>query len=467
MASGTFSTIYWPIEVKVRELDACLVLSAAAAQRGWSVVIGGKTELFRRLRQHAEPGIVVDKSIQKRSEHLFSKFKKRGHRVFAREEEALVYATPEDYCNRKTGKEAFREVDGVLAWGRDHANVLAKGYPEFSSKVVTTGNVRFDLTTRAVRGIYDRDASRIRNEWGEFYLLNTKFTKTNIIKRGPGYVEGHIAKGHASTDEQVRLITRKLALEEALLPHFIEFVERFSRELPEKKLIIRPHPAELLSFWQEIAAGKPNVHVVHQGGIHPWLQASSLSISNGCTTSIEGFLMEKPSINFRPVKDDGAEWELPNFAAYQVESTDALLQVLALNDPRSALSIADVQGTDELVGRYVAQHGGPLATQAILDYFAPLQGPRNGNQDKQGYDPLGRPNLGFMALQRLKVFIAWSLSKDNRARHRNRAHKFRGLDCNEVSTRLDEICATLGYEGITVTELATNILRIHRRPATT
>ncbi|MGE3844723.1 MAG: hypothetical protein AB7I50_24425, partial [Vicinamibacterales bacterium] len=76
MPSATFSTIYWPIETKVRELDAALLFAAVAARRGWSVIIGGKTELYRRLKQNAEPGIFIDKSIQKRSEELFTVLKR-------------------------------------------------------------------------------------------------------------------------------------------------------------------------------------------------------------------------------------------------------------------------------------------------------------------------------------------------------------------------------------------------------
>ena len=458
MASGTFSTIYWPIETKVRELDACLLFSAAAAQRGWSVIVGGKTEIVRRLRQNAEPGIIVDKSIQKRSERLFSEFKKNGHRVFSREEEAMAYSTPEDYCHRKTGKEAFREVDGVLAWGRDQANVFSQVYPEFSAKVVVTGNVRFDLTSPEVRGIYRREALRLRREWGDFYLLNTRFTKINIIKRGPGYIKGHIAKGHAPTKDQVQLITKLVELDTALFSHFVEFVERFAKELPDKKLIIRPHPAEILSTWEAIAAGKANVHVVRQGSVHPWLLASKLSISNGCTTAVEAFLLDKPGINFRPVKDDDAEFELPKTAAYQIDSTDALLHALALSDPHQALSLPSAPA-EEIVGRYIAQYRGTRATQVILDYFGGFYAPRQG-RDEPGYSPMGKPNLMFVARQRLKVFVAWCISKDNRARHRVRALKLRRLDCGEVSERLGEICRTLGYEGVRVTEVATNIIQV-------
>jgi len=460
LTPGIFSTIYWPVETKVRELDGALLFSVVAAQRGWSVIVGGKTELYRGLRQNAEPGILVDKSIQKRSEHLFRVFKKRGHRVFARCEEGLWFATPEDYCNRKTGGDAFAEVDGFLAWGREHAHALAQVYPQFAHKVVAPGNVRCDLMSPAVRGVYDREVSEIRKKWGEFVLLNTKLAKVNNFRKGFAVVERHIAMGHAPTEEQVRITSKRVALEKAVLPHVVEFVERFSKQFPGEQLIIRPHPAEDHSFWEGIAAGKANVDVVHQGNVNPWVLASKLSISSDCTTSLEAYLLDKPGINFRPVKDEEVEWTLPKVTAYQVESTDELLRVLALSDPLSALSLPDAP-TAEIVGKCVAQCGGTLASTAILDYFADLYAPRE-DSNGAGYNPLGKPDLAFVALQRLKVFVAWCSSKKMRERQRNRQNKIRGLGLGEIASRVDQICTTLGYKSVRVKTAGENMFHIDR-----
>jgi hypothetical protein len=248
----------------------------------------------------------------------------------------------------------------------------------------------------------------------------------------------------------VRLTTKRVALEQALLPHVVAFVERFSAELPGERLIIRPHPAEDFSFWEGIAAGKANV-------VAPWLLACKLSISSDCTTSLEAYLLDKPGINFRPVKDDEVEWELPKVAAYQVESIDVLLRVLALSDPRAALSLPDAP-TKAIVGRYVAQCRGTLASEAILDHFAELYATRNS--DQRGRNPLGRLDPVFVALRSLKIVAAWCISEKNRARHRNRTHKIRELELVEIAGRVDQICATLGYGGIRVSKLAKNIFHI-------
>ena len=460
MAPGAFSTIYWPIETKVRELDSALLFAVLGAQRGWSVIVGGKSEIYARLKQNAEPGIVVDKSIQKGSERLFIPLKKAGHRVFARCEEALWSVTPEQYANLKTGVDAFREVEVLLAWGRRHAGFLAHVYPQFAHKVVATGNIRFDVMNPAVRGIYEREVSRIRQKWGSFYLLNTKLTKINDVKAGIDYLESQKAKGRIPNEEQLRLILKRLALEKETLPHYIEFVERFSKELPGETLIIRPHPAEDFSLWHRLAAGKTNVHVIHEGSVYPWLLASKMSISSDCTTSVEAFLLDKPGINFRPYQDEEVEGELPRVTAYQIETTDALLAALASSDPSSTLSLPDVC-VDEILGNAVAQYPRGFASHAILDFIEDLRVTREGLDDP-GYNPLRKRNHALAGMRTLKVLVAWCISKKNRARYRNREHKFRGLELGEVATRVDDICGTLGYEGIRVKQVADNIFHIDR-----
>jgi len=457
-----FSTIYWPIETKVRELDAALLFAVLGAQRGWSVVVGGKTELYGRLKQNAEPGILVDKSIQKGSERLFAPLRKRGHRVFARCEEAMYISNPEEYCSRKTGREAFHEVEAVLALGRHHADALHQVYPQYSQKVVTTGNVRFDLLTPAVRAIHEREASRLREQWGEFYLLNTKLVKVNpSVEWGAGYLERSIARKHVKTEEHIQLLAWRVELEKGVLAHTVDFVERFAKELPGERLIIRPHPAEGFALWRNLSRGKTNIHVVHEGSVLPWLMAGKLSISSDCTTSVEAYLLDKPGINFRPIEAaDEVEWELPKIVAYQVASTDALLSALAQKDPRSGLALPSTL-TDEIVRKHFAQHGRRLASESILDYFDGLYRARNGSNGI-GHDPLGKVDPAYVALQRLKVLVAWCISKHNRNRHRNRVHKIRGLEMGEIAERVEHVCRTLGYKSVLVKKLAPNIFHIFR-----
>ena len=56
--------IYVPVEVKVRDLEGRILLALAAAERGHTVVVGGKEDtLGLAQRGMLKPGIVHDKSL--------------------------------------------------------------------------------------------------------------------------------------------------------------------------------------------------------------------------------------------------------------------------------------------------------------------------------------------------------------------------------------------------------------------
>ena len=451
--------LYLPIETKNRELDARLLFSAFAAQDGWSVVLGGKEELYPRLRG-AEPGIVIEKSIQLGVVQRIRRFKEAGHRVCAWCEEGLHFFTPEDYCHRKVGRESLQEIEQLFAWGNEQANAVRRVYPTLGSRIVVTGNSRMDLTKGGLRGLYDQEVARIREKYGRFYLLNTKFSRSNYIKRGWTFVEAHIQKGYAPTDEQVRLLTKCVRQEESVLASLVEFIARFADELPSKRLVIRPHPAEDFTLWERVARGKSNVDVVHQGNVLAWLLASDLSISNNCTTAVEAFLLGKPGVNFRPYRDEEVEYALPRVVAHQAYSSDELVEMLRVDDPASRLDLPETEAR-EAVAAFVHNLGDEFAAPAILKNLRAL------------YDlpaVLERPTRAARmavsgSLARLHVGIRAMTDRNVRARRRLRSQKFPGLILEEVSARLDILCELLDLHPVTVTQRQPQLFSVERAPS--
>jgi len=453
--SAPLRRLYLPIETKNRELDARLLLASVAAQRHWSVVVGEKSELYRLL-PNLRPGVVIAKSIQKGSQPRSREFKAAGHTVCASCEEGLMFFTPEDYGHRKTGRESLAEVDRFFAWGQKHADALAHVYPELRSKVVVTGNARIDLTRKRLHRLYDEEVAEIRSKWGQFYLLNTKFARSNYIKRGPGFVEGYIQKGHAPTEAQVRLMRKSVHQEEEVLRHFTEFVRRFAIELPEKRLVIRPHPAEDFSLWERVANGLPNVSVVHQGNILPWLLASELSISNNCTSSVEAFLLGKPGINFRPFEDEEVEYVPPRIVAYQLPSTDALIQALGRTPPTTGLSLPNVPGVS--VADYLANLDSTLAAEAIVLELERLDPARTSDSDS---DRLPGPWVDWR--DRARAMVSGLANADSKARQRLKAQKFPGMTTSELLARASRMCNLLDLGDVDVRHLIGNVFAMEAK----
>ena len=58
-------------------------------------------------------------------------------------------------------------------------------------------------------------------------------------------------------------------------------VPEVGSKLPDRTLIVRPHPNERSEPWIAAAAGHDNIEVVHDGNVIPWLLAADVLLHNG------------------------------------------------------------------------------------------------------------------------------------------------------------------------------------------
>ena len=82
--------IILPIETKVREFHAKLLLSCVAAEAGLRVILGDQNEILRYLN-HLPRGIYIDKSVARTKIEKFRKNARMGNRVVAWCEEGLIF----------------------------------------------------------------------------------------------------------------------------------------------------------------------------------------------------------------------------------------------------------------------------------------------------------------------------------------------------------------------------------------
>ena len=79
-----------PVETKVREFHAKLLLAAIAVERGYRVVLGEQNAMVRQI-DHLPRGLYIDKSIASSKTEHFQRLRQRGNKVAAWCEEGLVY----------------------------------------------------------------------------------------------------------------------------------------------------------------------------------------------------------------------------------------------------------------------------------------------------------------------------------------------------------------------------------------
>ncbi|HEU4854727.1 MAG TPA: hypothetical protein VFS89_05475, partial [Nitrosospira sp.] len=93
---NSVSTLIIPVESQVRELDAKILLSCVAAERGFPVIMGSRAYAHFELASIPR-GIYLAKSMRSLSNTMFRIVRQLGHEIVAWEEEALVHPPADTY----------------------------------------------------------------------------------------------------------------------------------------------------------------------------------------------------------------------------------------------------------------------------------------------------------------------------------------------------------------------------------
>ncbi len=179
--AATQASLIIPVETQVRELDAKILLSCVAAQRGFSCIIGSRLEVDFHIASFPR-SIYLSKSMTKRSVKMFRIMKKLSHEIAAWDEETLVHMQPETYYSRRLSPVAIKYVSHLFAWGEENAQ-LWRQYPDLpeSIPIHVTGNPRGDLLRPEIHGYFAEESKGLRKAYGDFILINTNFSNVNAL----------------------------------------------------------------------------------------------------------------------------------------------------------------------------------------------------------------------------------------------------------------------------------------------
>jgi len=443
------STLLIPVENQFRELDAKLLLSCIAAERGFPVVLGSRTFLHFEVASLPR-GVYLAKSMRSLSNSMFSILRKLGHEIVAWDEEALVRAPDAQYWARRLSAGTIQKVSAIIAWGPDDARVFRE-YPGYSGAPIhITGNPRVDMMRREVRSFYDEEVESIRERFGRFVLINTNFGWSN-------HFIPNFARINNLGKQMDGFMTSLVAHRSAIFEYFKEMVPVLSRALPEVTILVRPHPTESHVPWNEIAGGLGNVKVVHEGNVIPWLMACEALVHNSCTTAVEAFILDTPAVAYQPVRMKTFDDELPNSLSHRAVKADELGRTL-----RSILAgeqrINDFPDRRRRVDQHIAALEGPLAAERMVDVL-----------EQAGYasrpPPPPSPSRYLRGWARTKARTCEKKIKMRRPGHRNsieyHAHRFPDIALEDLRGKVERLGRQLGrFEKVRVRQLSQHLFGI-------
>lgn len=360
--SASAPALLIPVEEQVREFDAKLLFACCAAERGFRAVVGSRHEMHLRAARLPR-GIYFAKSFRKPSLRMFELLRGLDCVIVACDEEALIPYPDALYFERRASPEALALVSAFFAWGPASAALFKRcpGYP--GTPVHDTGNPRGDLMRPELRALLAEPARQLRERFGEFVLVNTNFGAVNHFVPSLGWLNrpenAQLALPEGYLGE---LAAHRLALFE----QFQQMLPALARALPKRAIVLRPHPVEDHASWLRVAQGLPNVHVVHEGNVLPWLMAASVLIHNGCTTSIEAFVLGRAAIAYRPAVSESHDRYLPNALGYSVGTLPELIaRVREITE--AGLGAPADPAQHALRAQHLSAQDGPLASDRIVD----------------------------------------------------------------------------------------------------
>ena len=354
-----------PIETKARELHAKFYLGCVAAERGFRVIIGGARALRDSVCWLPRGAFFLDKSVAPSRAEWFAGCRKLGLRVAAWCEEGLAFSDDQEYLRRKVDRDALSQVECFFAWGAYQTGLVRRHAPESAAHVLSVGNPRIDILHSSLRQIFQPEVERIKSDYPRMILVNSNFSLCNHKKGKDGFLNDLRANAKVKTPEDEQFALAWVAHKQVLFDAFRLAIFELSESFPDNTIVLRPHPSENHETWRRLLAPLPNVKVLFDGSVIPWLMAADVVVHNGCTTGLEGVLLERPVLAYQPVTSSEYDTELPNLVSERIHDLPALVSTVrgilggqhrSLNQPLNELRalnsyLEDIQGgaTDRIV----------------------------------------------------------------------------------------------------------------------
>ena len=445
--------LYIGIEVKVREFDAKLLLSCAAAEAGYEVILGQQRQFKRRLEEMPK-GIYFDKSVTANKVGRYIRLGKLGFQIVAFDEEGLAFIHADEYQKRRVALKAFEHVDLFFAWGDRHAGVITEKIPGLNGSIIPAGHPRLDLIRKEFRGFYDDEVVKLREQYGNFILINTNFSWCNHVRGENALVNMLEKAGKIVDDKQRQYYSRIQVHKKQLLEEFTTMVAEIRHRFPNMSIVLRPHPTENLEYWNTILPQDKKLFIVREGNVVPWLMAAEVVIHNSCSTGIEAYLLDKPVISYQPNHNKEFDLNLQNDLSRQAFTLTELLGMLDQHLKGGwQLQDEEIRQKHQLAGYYIASIDGPFSCDRVVTNLRKMSLPDNSLQISafRLYKKIRR--LGGKVIRGNRKHMLSQTAYD--------LQKFPGIELDEMQQAISTFQRLTGrFSNIRVEQLEKNMFQI-------
>ena len=304
------------IELVKRDLDSRLLLADRLADAGYTVYIGYARKIFSLLcffqnsiyigRFMSLGGSAVDKKVLDicyKNNNQFHYLHDEGGFLFSGDYKGyskIIY--PLEYLRHPA-------VTSILFWGKKQFDALKDEMNQsLLSKSFVTGKYRFEMykSKELIDDIPETNDIVLMGRFSEpnpiaddikpFTNSSLEiFTRSMLKDKSNSFLKEMMKSWIKSTQEYT---------------HFIDLIFNIATRYPDKKIVIRPHPAESHEIYNFFINFFPNITLDSNSDVRDTIIKSKIIVHTECTTGIESCLIQKPTINFRPLEGVYPEYEV-------------------------------------------------------------------------------------------------------------------------------------------------------------
>nr|WP_321257575.1 surface carbohydrate biosynthesis protein [uncultured Pseudodesulfovibrio sp.] len=314
------------MEIATRELDGMLYFALNLASRGYPVLLGERM-VNQYVKSTTAPICYFDSDQHQPTN---KKILENGGIVFNLNAEGLsLIGSPDQLIDNYTKVAPY--TTKLCMWGEEQTQLISSHLPEDQqSKVIPTGYPSFDLLKKEFVPLY-KDKS-ITDEYGEnFILINTNFYFYNHKMGFKNYIKmlSSMDEWKCYGEEGLQDYLENInTYQKDLLNEFNSMVKHIAEALPDHTIIIRPHPVENATVYEQEFSTLKNIFVTNKGGVRNWIASAKAVIHHDCTTGIEAMLLSIPVIQFRPIFDESITSQLSGKIGHQTVTAEEVLKTL-------------------------------------------------------------------------------------------------------------------------------------------
>lgn len=277
MAATCAPDVYFPIEIAAREYSGHLLLAVELAGHGVNSVIGYKGAVERAMEDASRPGMLFYKNYRKdRWSTLVAKS------VGQDPEAGFTWTNFSDFFAARSGLQMASSSDAYFCYGPEDHRFLQEKLPDASLHL--TGSPRVSLWGALGRTFHADRIAAIREHFGEFVLFASSGFRGN-------------PKWEAARETLDASIKDRLQEDDRVAGEMLRAAIAVARETG-KKVVIRPHPTEDWTAWQEGLQGEPQISLESCFDLAAWIHASSAVVQRSSTAALEAYFAEVPVIAY-------------------------------------------------------------------------------------------------------------------------------------------------------------------------